>query len=356
MKKAILVGNGFTSQLIKDYADINMKERLLESFNDEFHILNNLFNKFRMTDINESDIYNYGGGLYPSNTLFPSETLYPRGDSILYNDKIKEHVTNILMEYGFEGIEAIYNKYFIQYGLVFEIIESEIKAIENLLKVNSLFEIIGKIEKGKEQRLIAIANQIYYNDGKYGLKDTILNDLAKIKCKHYFSQFDYIYTTNYDLILDDLSENTDKVYHLHGGFNIEHPNLKSSNRLTDKDAYIVWGIDGQTKYQTLSAGWDFGNFRFDAARFGQSLLADYFSTLEKAEYDEIHIFGYSGQNDQHINKRIVDNISIKLIYFYCDPNKEVNNYKFQKRVEELYKDSKAQIVFEPWTKIWNEIT
>lgn len=349
-----MIGNGFTSQLIEDYSDTNMKFKLLRTFKDEYNLLNDLFKVFRMSDIKEDEIYDYGGGLYPSETLFPSESLYPRDDSILYNDKIKEHVTNKLMEYGFEEYEAIYNKYFIQYGLVFEIIESEIKAIENLLKVNSMFEIIGKIQKEKQKEIIRTANQIYYNEGKYGLKDTNLIDSSKIKCKRYFSQFDYIFTTNYDLILDDICDNEDKVYHLHGGFNFEHPNLKATRRLTDNDAYIVWGIDGEKKYKTLSAGWDFGNFRFDAVRYGQSLLADYFTLLEQGEFDEIHIFGYSGQNDQHINKRIVANTSIKYIYFYCDPQK-VNVYKFQKRVEELFQSTTAEIKFEPWSKVWQQI-
>jgi hypothetical protein len=353
LKKAILVGNGFTSQLIEDYLDTKMRGRLLEFFKDEYYYLNRFFDSFRISDISEADVYDYGGGLYPSETLFPGDNVYPQSDRILYNDKIRVHVTKALEELGFQNAEDTYDMFFIQYGLVFEVAKPEISAIENLLKVTNMFVKIGSAKKETEDRIVKLANTIYYNEGVYGLKDTQLMDHSKIK--QYFARFDYIFTTNYDLILDDIFENGDKVFHLHGGFNIEHPNLKSAKRLTHEEAFLVWGINGDEKYQFLSSGFDFGKFRFDAVRYGQSLLADYFALLEEGKYEELHIFGYSGQNDQHINKRIVNNTSVKHVYFYCDPVNEVNEYKFQIKVKELFQGSKAEIVFEPWTKVWDAI-
>jgi hypothetical protein len=353
MKKAILVGNGFTSRLIENYLDYKMKERLLEFFKEEYYYLNRLFDSFRMSDISETDVYDYGEGLYPSETLFAGDNVYVQSDRILYNVKIRVHVTKALEKLGFENAEDIYDMFFIQYGLVFEVAKPEISAIENLLKVTNMFVQIGKAKKETENQIVKLANTIYYNGGLYGLKDTNLIDHSKIKW--YFSQFDYAFTTNYDLILDDIFENGDKVFHLHGGFNIEHPNLKSPKRLTNEEAFLVWGINGDEKYQSLSAGLDFGSIRFDAFRYGQSLLADYFTLLEEGDYTEMHIFGYSGQNDQHINKRIVSNPTVKHVYFYCNPVSEVNEYKFQIKVKELFQGLNTEIVFEPWTKVWDAI-
>lgn len=352
MKKAILIGNGFTSQLINEYSDSRMKENLLNFFEDEYYYLNGLFNIFRMSNIVEDDIYYYGGGLYPSEELFPSDTLYPTDDRILYNNKIRAYVLSELQQLGFQDYEQIYNTYFIEYGLIFEVIKHEIYSIENLLKVVNMFKMINKTSEDMEIKIKEIANKIYFNEGKYGLADTDLKDYSKIET--FVSEYNFVFTTNYDLILDDLCKNTKEVYHLHGGFNIEHRNLKTNKRLTDKDAYIVWGINGDEKYQELSPGWDFSNFRFDAVRFGQSLLADYFSYLGDYDYEEIHIFGFSGQNDQHINKKIVENKSNKAIFFYCNPE-SASDYKFQCRIKELFEGTKAKIILEPWTKIWDRI-
>lgn len=349
MKKALLIGNGFTSQLIEEYSDLNMKEKLLQFFNNEYLIINKLFDSFRVSNYSSMDIYKYGGGLYPSDQLFPSEQLYPRADKILYNDKIREYVIKALNDTGFKDCNDLFDSYFIQYGLIFETIKKEINSIENLLKVINIFKKIGKVDEAKETEIKKIANKIYFNDGKYGLKDTNLKDYSKIKT--FFEDFDFIFTTNYDLILDDICENQDKVFHLHGGFNFEHRNLRTTKRLTDEEAYIVWGINGDEKYHELSPGWDWDDFRWDAVRFDQSLLADYFSSLEKNEYDEMHIFGFSGENDQHINKRIVNNKTVTRIYFYCCPE-SINDYNYQCKIKELFEGTKAEITLEPWTKIW----
>jgi hypothetical protein len=347
--KSILVGNGFTSQLIEQYSDLNMKEKLLLTFDKEYHMINELFDSLRVSDYSSKDIYKYSGGLYPSENLFPSAQLYPRADKILYNVEIRQYVINALSNIGFHECNDLFDTYFIQYGLIFEVIKNEINSIENLLKVINMFKRIGKIDEFKEMEIRKIANKIYFNEGKYGLKDTNLKDYSKIKS--FFKDFNFIFTTNYDFVLDDICENQDKVFHLHGGFNFEHRNLKTTKRLTDEDAYIVWGINGDEKYNELSPGWDWNDFRWDAVRFDQSLLADYFSSLENNEYDEIHIFGFSGENDQHINKRIIKNKTVKSIYFYCSPDK-INDYNYQCKIKELFEGSNANIILEPWTKIW----
>ena len=353
MKKAILIGNGFTSQLIEEYSDLNMKNKLLHFFSKEYYYINTLFENFRISNYTNKEVYKYDGGLKCSNNLFPSEKLFLQPDRILYNNTIREHVVKTLQDFGFKNHNEIFDIYFVQYGLIFEVIKNEINSVESLLKIINMFKIIEKTNEEMEVQLKKVANKIYYNEGKNGLKDTNLKDIKKIK--GFFLEFDYVFTTNYDLILDDICENRDKVFHLHGGFNMEHRNLKAIKRLTDEEAYLVWGISGDEKYQELSPGLDFTDFRYDAVSFGQSLLANYFSYLEEYEYHELHIFGFSGENDQHINKKIVNNKSIKQVFFYCDPLDEVNDYNFKCKIHDFFKGTKANISLEPWSKIWQSI-
>lgn len=357
MSKSILIGNGFTSELIKDYSNIIMKEKLIKYFNNEYYNINNLFNNFRMTNYSDKDVYRYDGGLRCSENLFPGEHVYPQADRILYNEKIKVHVINVLKDIGFQDYNEIYDTYFIQYGLIFEVIKSEVYSIESLLKVANMFKKIGKINDEKENELKFIANKIYYNDGECGLKDTNLNDYTKIK--EFFQDFDFVFTTNYDLILDDICENEDKVYHLHGGFNIRKVSepgkvyyIKTDEKLNDKEAHIIWGINGEDKIKYMEAGMTFP-VMFPLT-IPTSLFHEYFDILEKENINEIHIFGYSGENDQHINKRICNNKNIRTIYFYCDPEK-ISNYNYKCKIKELFENTKAKIIFEPWTKIWTWI-
>jgi len=346
MKKAILIGNGFTSQLIKEYSDFNMKEKLIENYSKEYNYINKLFDCFRTTKFHSEDVYKYEVGLSDSNNLLS------QNGRLLYNNNLKIDIISKLTDIGFQNNQEIFENYFIQYGLIFEVVRNEINSIENLLKVIDMFKTIGKIDNSMETEIKQIANKIYYNDGKYGLKDTNLQDYSKIRA--FFSMFDFIFTTNYDLILDDINENNEKVFHLHGGFNFEHRNKKSINRLNAEQAYMVWGINGDEKYKELSPGWDFSNFRFDAVRYGQSLLADYFSYLEDKDYEEIHIFGFSGENDQHINNRIISNKYSQRIIYFCNPNK-LNDYNYLSRMKDIFHGTDKTITIESWTKVWEQI-
>ena len=83
----------------------------------------------------------------------------------------------------------------------------------------------------------------------------------------------------------------------------------------------------------------------------ESIFYGYLNKLENENIQELHIFGYSGENDQHINKRIINNKNIARIYFYCDP-KNVNNNSYNRKIMALFEGVKIEIVFEPWTKIW----
>lgn len=55
------------------------------------------------------------------------------------------------------------------------------------------------------------------------------------------------------------------------------------------------------------------------------LIRNYLSYLKDKEINELHIFGYSGMNDSHINNAIKFNKSIHEIIYYCNPNTELDN-------------------------------
>lgn len=353
MNKAILIGNGFTSFLIKEYSNNTMMELMIEKLGSAYSIANSKFDSFRFSHKSKDKLYKYGGGTYCGDGLFCSEQTYLMSDYLIYDNEAKVHIINTLESLGFNNPNEICEKYFLGYGLIYEVNKQNISNVENLLKIVNMFCLIGLFSSDDEKKIILVANEIYYNNGNYGLKDTSLTSYSKIKS--FFVKFEFIFTTNYDLVLDDICNNRNKVYHLHGGFNIEHQNTKSNKRLNNKEAFLVWGINGEDKYNKLSPGHDFNHIDFNDYRFGQSLLADYFDELQIGGFQELHIFGYSGENDQHINQRLVMNKNLENIYFYCNPANEVDNYDFECKIKDLFKSDRITVKLKPWIEIWNNI-
>jgi len=124
---------------------------------------------------------------------------------------------------------------------------------------------------------------------------------------------------------------------------------KTDERLTDEEAYIIWGINGNEKIKDMQAGMTFP-MSFEIG-IPESIFYGYFDKLENENIQELHIFGYSGENDQHINKRISNNKNIGRIHFYCHPE-NVNNDSYNRKIKALFEGAKIEIVFEPWDKIW----
>ena len=347
MTKSILIGNGFTSYLICDYSNSHMREELLKYCCKDYLYINELFNNFRMSGF--KNVYGYDDELKYSDNLFQGDDIYSEPDvKSLYNINIVQYVINKLNEIGFQNCESIFDIYFVQYGLIFEVIregeETDLDSIENLLKVIDLFRKIGKIDEEQEKKIKKVANKIYYNEGKCGLKDTNLTDYSMII--NFFKSFDFVFTTNYDLILDDICDNEGKVFHLHGSYNIRKVNepgkvyyIKDDKRLTDTESHIIWGLNSEEKLKDMKAGMTFP-FTFPIT-FPISIFDEYFDKLENENINEIHIFGYSGENDQHINKRIIANKALEKIYFYCDP-KDIGKCNDERKVKNLFKDTKQR--------------
>ena len=344
MKQAILVGNGFSSQLIEAYKNHNLNRRIGEIIPDYIRELNELFSEFRF-NIEESDIYKLLNEKFPSDHLYPSKNLYLGADSIQNNNSLSKHIKSKILEQDLD-INS-YQKLFIESGLIFETIHPEISNFEALIKISTLFK------RDYTDEIKKVSSYVCFNDGNNDLKSSKLQNYKKTS--HFFEKFDYIYTTNYDLILDDLSSKD--VYHLHGSFNIRKViegnktfYVKTEIKLDPDNAYLIWGINGEEKTDQMSAGIGFP-IQFPLS-MPASLLKGYLDGLAYKDYEIIHIFGYSGENDQHINYKIAENPNVREIIYYCNPNK-IGDKNFEKKIIELF--DRKSITFKSWDIIWNEM-
>ena len=105
---------------------------------------------------------------YPTRTALTNwYKEYSKHDDLL--KKIKQSMTG----HGFLQNIAIYlcKEYFETYGLIYETQRNEISSGENILKVLSLFEKIGKVEKIEIKKIGVLANEIYYNNGEHRLNN-----------------------------------------------------------------------------------------------------------------------------------------------------------------------------------------
>ena len=107
-----------------------------------------------------------------------------------------------------------------------------------------------------------------------------------------------------------------------------------------------------TKYRTLASGFDYSDFNYAAMRYGQSQLADYFDVLEHEVFDEIHILGFSGENDGHVNQRIQRNRNIKTIVVYVKPD-DVDKLETRVRKEILFGGDLKRVTLKSWDVFWS---
>lgn len=165
-----------------------------------------------------------------------------------------------------------------------------------------------------------------------------------------------MYTTNYDTILDDILNDSQRYpYHLHGSFSINHLNKDPDGRYGPKEAKLIWGgINAESKYEELRPGLDYNTIDFSHFRYGKSRIADYFEYLEEKSYEEIHILGYSGENDEHINKRLRDNKLLKNIIVYVNPSR-INDREEIIKSRMLYQGNNASVIRRPWNDFWKDV-
>ncbi len=199
------------------------------------------------------------------------------------------------------------------------------------------------------------ANYVYFNNGKHGAEHITNSSVSKRKIQDFLSEFQDIYTTNYDTILDDLLETQNRFpFHLHGGFSINHLNKNPDGRYSPSDAKLIWGINAESKFNELRVGLNFNDIDFNAFSFENSQISKYFDQLAEQKYDEIDILGYSGENDDHINSRIRLNSNIKNVVVYVAPSK-INDTETQVRTRLLFGGGAKTINLISWDEFWKRI-
>lgn len=316
MKKAILIGNGVTSQLIPAYRDLEMIA-CFKSYNS---------------------------------------VLYEQVDALLqpYRALPRKDESSIIALLKMQGIEAHhYYRYFVEQGLLHELEKPHIIAIETLLKVAHLFHHVAEIDYNK---ITAIANIIYYNNGNNGAAE-IKAEFPVEKFIQFINSYQYVFTTNFDNILDDTYQ--DEVMHLHGGFyyrDCREDNLhwveKSARALSPKEACLIWGRNAQDKEIQQHGTFSFPiKFPF---KIPHSVLDDYMKNLTRGDFETLEIWGYSGLNDRHINSSIQKNPNICRIIYYRNPSMTNDTDAYHKARSLFCNDTYAgSFDFVSWDTIWN---
>jgi len=348
---AILIGNGFTSKLIEAYSNVCMMRKLKQDISDIFNKVNCKFQSFRI-NVESLEYTSVAAGVC-GDMICGAVSLNKPITGIVYNEELKKKTISTLKANGFEDSEAIYQSYFLKYGLVYETQKLNVSNIESVLKMVNIFMQIN-IFTEKEYKIVkSVSNDIYYNNGNCEIKN--IGNGNEEKLKKYFNRFGKIFTTNYDLILDTLYPDKN-IRHLHGGFNYIDQNKKSSTKLSPKKSYLVWGINGKEKSALINKGSTFDDFDFGNFSFAGTLLCQYLNELEKSEFDRLYIFGYSGENDGYINTAITNNYNIKEIVYYTSPEK-VNDLKFKFKLNEMFGLEKNPNILKmkAWDDIWNEV-
>ena len=327
----LLVGNGFTSQLIPEYKNDHMMDLFRNKSGGLLDKADELFGPLRYKDESGLEFY-------------------------LESQEFVEHIKLKLMEIGFTNNNEIYHEFFIEYSLANEIIKRNITSIENLLKVIAMFKKIGKFSDANVKEATMLANEIYYNEGKIRAKD--ISGCSEKALREWLTEYQEIYTTNYDVILDDIYSNDSKrVYHLHGGFQFQKDGLKSAQPFTNwKRAYLVWGINWESKLRQITkvGGMTFNKWSFPMIFKGFDLRL-YLRALGNSNSGEIHIFGYSGENDRHIDYTIAINPHIDKIIYFCDPQK-TNCSHLKQRVNKSFNSTgKKTVILRSWNDVWDLI-
>lgn len=350
MEKILIAGNGLTANLIPEYQHKAMMKKIKEEIPRLFDKADKLFAPFR----NKVDSVQYSAVSWGySGDGFCGEEGY--GGPITdrpYNPTLLSHIEDQLRKLGFNDAQTVSTILFQTYGLIYETQNDEISNVESLLKIIELFCQRGDFTKEDQAELKRAASRICYNNGKWG-KDTL--GKAKVEqLKRWLSDYKMIFTTNYDCVLDDVLQ-TDEIKHLHGGFFYKKQDRqkRSDTLLGPDDACLIWGISGEEKEEEMKLG---GGFTFPIQfplESPMTIFQIYLSQLQNANAGRIDIFGYSGENDQHINRAIAQNPSIREIHYYCAPAKVSDPVEEFEVASRFSIKAPQKLMLESWNTIWN---
>lgn len=356
MNKILLVGNGLTAKLIPAYSNQSMMRKVKEEFPDLWNKANELFEPFRLnvdSVLHKVVAAGFCGRKFCGETEINGPIL-----GVAYNKKLLLHIRETLDSLNFGDAQRLSEELFQINGLINETQKSAISNLESLLKVIELFYAKGEFLEEDRAEITEAANRIYFNDGECG--ESALPDMLVDHLKRWLSSYDMIFTTNFDCVLDEVLQ-TDEIRHLHGGFFYRDQDRfrRSSTIVSPEEACLIWGISGEEKKREMKAG---GGFEFPFSgeiEFRMTIFESYLSELQAVEAERIDIFGYSGENDQHINAAIARNASIREIHYYCKPDvildKASKDYKNFQIKSQFHIEPPKKLVLESWDEVWRII-
>lgn len=319
MNTALLIGNGFSSQLIPEYKDENIAQCM-------------------RGDDNVRAIH----------------TRYCTLFSTFCDCKSEVDITMQLDKLGFPNPPETYDIYFEKYNLKRYTKKSEILGVETLLKIGQMFSEICLVDVNDNVTIRDFACQYYWNVGLNGINGIKNPKFNREQFEAFLNTYEYVFTTNYDTILDDAYEK--EVKHLHGSFLIEKDGCVRDNRDNCPDSLLIWGIDDAEKNQQIDevSGLHKLNrgFRFNISKLNMvSALDGYFRSLCTGDFSRLDIVGYSGENDKHINRELVKNSTLNHINYFCSPDK-IEDKKLERNISKMF-DGKFSIKLVIWKDFWN---
>lgn len=266
---------------------------------------------------------------------------------LLYNPALTKYIETQLEELGFQSSKSLLTDYFETFGLINETQHDSISNLESLLKIIDLFSKIGEFSNVDRSAIEKMANIIYFNNGNCGAQG--IEKATQERISSAFAEYKEIYTTNYDMVLDERVPGKE-IRHLHGGFLYDDKTHRSDMIVQPEKAVLIWGITGEEKQKKMTA-----TFSFPVSypmEYPISLFSKYLNDLESIDADSIDIFGYSGENDQHINRAISNNPNIKKVNYYCDPQ-EVGSERYEFKIKSLFGiDATKELQLVSWEKMW----
>lgn len=351
MKKALLIGNGFTSQIIPDYSSTAFMSKVWSLIPYEMKKIEDIFDPFRIINAEENPYYYRTLPEY-ADSEDVAMVYTPTYIDEFFSPNLRAEICRTLSEKcSIKNSSHLCQKLFIDAGLCFQINKDKIVGIETPLKIIQIGIKNGSISKQEMKKIETTIKTVLFNDGNYHMpskKDKNGVAVNRAKAQRYFDSFSTIFTTNYDLILDDFVH--DKVKHLHGGFCFPNAYQKDYN-FNDPALYeIVLAADGEGKKHQIF-------------RKKETLFSKYLLSLATEDFDELHILGFSGENDNHINDAIRNNKRIKMIYVYVEPqnvNKEDMRHHF-KRLYRKYPNTFFSSAYPynlsllSWNEFWSQI-
>lgn len=356
--KLLLVGNGFTSYLIKGYESKLMKDKLRSELPCLVEKVDSVWKKISATimgDYEDINDLNYPYEVLDNAWLAirDEEGIIPHSTHIEVDklSRIKTKIVDCFVNYyGIDRSNAIkiFGQFFSKRSSILRFfvvtkekkdengtkyIVPEIDSVEAFYALVKLCFRLNVINQEEKNSLVGKIKVVLRNGECFYAENITKEGISVEGIIHFLNEFDYIFTTNYDQLLEVCCRD---IIHLHGSFS---------------EGDIILGIDDVEKQRKIK-------------------YTDRIDVLRSLRCSEIHVFGYSGRNDIHINDAVKENGA--PIIFYCKDalgdkdnpsskeikNDELNNVKYQKSVKWSFGISdidECDFTFKDREIVWNRI-